>query len=209
MRKGSLYRQVGLDLDQCRNYTRNTMKFNRKPKAEGAKREERFIGEITLSLRRERNLCNYFVSHFIGMCTSSLAACKLGLPRQKAQWKTRSNKYRHECSWNWDCLQRNENQAWDREATWHWDSPSWMRAKFPRPSSWTCHQHACGFEQAVSPAEFHVLLKTLGALGSSMTDPWTGKSLARVPSWALEHAQNPLTSAQQVGPTCTVPGMTM
>lgn len=67
----------------------------------------------------------------------------------------------------------------------------------------------CGFEQAASLAELHVLCKTRGALRSSMADPWTGKSLARVPSWALEHAQNPLASAQQVGPTSTMPGMTM
>lgn len=38
---------------------RESGKKRRKPEAEGAKREERCIGEITLSLRRERNLCNY------------------------------------------------------------------------------------------------------------------------------------------------------
>lgn len=71
--------------------------------------------------------------------------------------------------------------------------PSRMRAKFPRPSSRTCHQHVCDSKQAASPAELHVLRKTHGALGSSMTDPWTGKSLARALSWALEHAQKNLS----------------
>lgn len=50
----------------------------------------------------------------------------------------------------------------------------------------------CDFEQDASPAELCVFRKTHAALGSSVTDPWTGKSLARVPSWALGHAQKNL-----------------
>lgn len=66
---------------------RESGKRRRKPKAEGAKREERCTREINLSLRPERNLCNYFVLPFIEMCTSYLAACKSRITQAESTMK--------------------------------------------------------------------------------------------------------------------------